>query len=129
ASRPSDASVDPTEARHSQGAQGTDREPPSRLMSDRQGRKSRSGMEAPHSIETRNKINACMARRRDETKEEDGSAYPAGKRSGKEPLFGGARLAIKSCSDSWFSRSVSAAVRAGPLQMHGLGKARILSPM
>ena len=63
------ASVRHTDACHSQGAQGIDREPP-KLTHVRQPRTEgdKSDMGVPRSIETRNKIHACMALRWNETK-------------------------------------------------------------
>jgi len=47
-------------------------------------------MGVPRSIETRNKIHACMALRRNETKKKTVVRISFGKRLRKEPLFGGA---------------------------------------
>src|SRR3954466_814063 len=52
----------------------------------------------PRSVQTRNKVHACMAPRWN-YREEDGFAHPDGKRPRKGALFGGARLTIEPGSD------------------------------
>ena len=62
-------SVRHTDACHSQGTQGTDREhPQAGSCQTAKDESHKSGMGVPRSIETRNKIHACIALRWNETK-------------------------------------------------------------
>ena len=93
-------SVRHTDACHSQGAQGTDREhsQAGSCQTANDG-SDKSGMGVPRSIETRNKTHACMALRWNETKKNTVLSHQDGKRPRKGPLFGGARLTIEPGSD------------------------------
>jgi hypothetical protein len=78
---------DDTDARYSQGAQGTDRDPPqvgSSQPAKGDGRKLSIG--APRLIETRNRLHACIALRWNETRKKTVLRTSGGKRQGKEKL-------------------------------------------